>query len=122
MVCGSPWLAQRNGRASAAENAAASTSATMAESILMSTRGYLRQPSIAADAIVFVCDDDLWRVDAAGGVARRLTAGLGEVGAPSLSPDGRWLAYVARDAHHPEFSLLPADARPPRRLILLLPP
>src|SRR6266404_3528365 len=121
MVCGSPWLAQRNGRASAAENAAASASAAMAESNLMSPRGYLRQPSIAADAIVFVCDDDLWRVDAAGGVARRLTAGLGEVGAPSLSPDGRWLAYVARDEQHPEVYLMPAEGGPARRMTWLGP-
>src|SRR5260221_2245718 len=93
----------------------------MAASILMSTRVSLRQPSIADDAIVFVCDDDLWRVDAAGGVARRLTAGLGEVGAPSLSPDGRWLAYVARDEQHPEVYLMPAEGGPARRMTWLPP-
>jgi tricorn protease len=87
----------------------------------MSTRGYLRQPSIAADAIVFVCDDDLWRVDAAGGTARRLTAGLGEVGTPCLSPDGRWLAYVARDEQHPEVYLMPAEGGPARRMTWLGP-
>ena len=54
----------------------------------MSDRGYLRQPSICGDAIVFVCDDDLWRADAAGGIARRLTAGLGEPATPVLSADG----------------------------------
>ena len=59
---------------------------------LMSERGYLRQPCLWRDSVVFVCDDDLWRVDATGGPARRLTAGLGEVGWPALSPDGRYLA------------------------------
>jgi tricorn protease len=87
----------------------------------MSARGYLRQPSIAGDAIVFVCDDDLWRVDAKGGVARRLTAGLGEVGTPALSPDGRFLAYVARDEQHPEVYLMAADGGPARRMTWLGP-
>ncbi|MBW8906823.1 MAG: PDZ domain-containing protein, partial [Betaproteobacteria bacterium] len=87
----------------------------------MSARGYLRQPSIAGEAIVFVCDDDLWRVDAAGGVARRLTAGLGEVGTPALSPDGRFLAYVARDEQHPEVYLMPAEGGPARRMTWLGP-
>ena len=63
----------------------------------MNELGYLRQPAIRGDTIVFVCDDDLWQVDAAGGFARRLTAGLGEPGTPALSPDGRWLAYVSNE-------------------------
>jgi len=36
--------------------------------------GYLRHPTLHDDAIIFVADDDLWRVSASGGVARRLTA------------------------------------------------
>jgi len=87
----------------------------------MNTRGYLRQPSIAADAIAFVCDDDVWLVPAGGGTARRLTAGLGEVGTPCLSPDGRWLAYVARDEEHPEVYLMPAEGGPARRMTWLGP-
>lgn len=93
----------------------------MAESVLMTVRGYLRQPSIWRDAIVFVCDDDLWRVAAAGGVARRLSAGLGEVSYPSLSPDGRWIAYVARDEQHPEVYRMPAAGGPARRMTWLGP-
>ena len=87
----------------------------------MSERGYLRQPCICRDSIVFVCDDDLWRVDASGGAARRLTAGLGEVGYPSLSADGRLLAYIARDEQHPEVYLMPAQGGPARRMTWLGP-
>jgi tricorn protease len=85
----------------------------------MSQSGYLRQPTIAGDAVAFVCDDDLWRVAAAGGVARRLTAGLGEPGTPVLSPDGRWLAYAGRDEQHPEVYVMPAAGGQARRLTWL---
>jgi tricorn protease-like protein len=87
----------------------------------MSEAGYLRQPTISGEAIVFVCDDDLWRVDAAGGLARRLTAGLGEPSNPALSPDGRWLAYVARDEQHPEVYLMPGEGGAARRMTWLGP-
>jgi tricorn protease len=80
---------------------------------------YLRMPTVAADLVVFVCDDDLWSVPLAGGVARRLSDGLGEPAWPALSPDGRWLAYTGRDAQHPEVWLMPAAGGPTRRLTWL---
>ena len=50
------------------------------------TPAYLRHPTLHGDRIAFVADDDLWTVPAAGGIARRLTAGLSEPSTPSLSP------------------------------------
>ena len=34
----------------------------------MAQPGYLRHPTIRDDTIVFICDDDLWRVGANGGL------------------------------------------------------
>ena len=87
----------------------------------MSQRGYLRQPTLHDETIVFVCDDDLWSVGAAGGIARRLTAGLGEPATPVFSPDGRSLAFVGRDEQHPEVYLMPAEGGPARRMTWLGP-
>jgi tricorn protease len=83
--------------------------------------GYLRHPTLHGDAIIFVSDDDLWRVPAAGGVARRLTAGLSEPSTPCLSPDGRQVAFVGRDEQHPEVYLMDSDGGPARRMTWLGP-
>jgi tricorn protease len=87
----------------------------------VSDLGYLRQPAICGDSVVFVCDDDLWTVEARGGIARRLTAGLGEPSTPALSPDGKWLAYVSRDEQHPEVYLMASEGGPARRMTWLGP-
>jgi tricorn protease len=80
---------------------------------------YLRQPSLHGDTIVFVSDDDLWRISTAGGAAMRLTTGLAETSTPQLSPCGRWLAFTGRDEQHSEVWLMPAAGGAPRRLTWL---
>ncbi len=44
--------------------------------------GYYRFPTIQGETIIFVCEDDLWTVPAAGGIARRLTSNLGRNNPP----------------------------------------
>jgi len=85
----------------------------------MPTTGYLQMPTIAGDTIVFVTEDDLWSVDARGGLARRLTATASSVSFPALSPDGRWLAFTSQDEMHPEVWCMPAAGGPARRLTWL---
>ena len=85
----------------------------------MAQPGYLRHPTIRDDTIVFICDDDLWRVDARGGTARRLTAGLGEPSTPALSADGKRIAFVGRDEQHPEVYLMSAEGGLARRMTWL---
>ena len=41
-------------------------------------------------------DTDLYLVDTAGGKPRRLTSSKGNESAPAFSPDGRWIAFVAK--------------------------
>jgi tricorn protease len=79
-------------------------------------RGYLRHPTLYGDAIIFVSDDDLWRVSSGGGIARRLTASVSELSNPCFSPDGRSVAFVGRDEQHPEVYLMESDGGPARRL------
>ncbi|NJP04499.1 MAG: peptidase [Chloroflexaceae bacterium] len=81
--------------------------------------GYYRQPTVWQDMIVFVCEDDLWTVPLTGGIARRLTANPGQVSMPALSPDGRQLAYTARDEGNPEIYVMAAQGGPAQRLTYL---
>lgn len=79
-------------------------------------QGYCRYPTIAGDRIVFVADDDLWVVSDRGGTAQRLTTALSRASMPSLSPDGRWIAFVAAEDGPTELYVMPSEGGAPRKL------
>lgn len=81
----------------------------------MLNAGYFRSPSIAGDAITFLSEDDLWSVDAAGGVARRLTSNIGPIGRTLVSPDGALIAFTGTEEAHAEVYVMPADGGPASR-------
>ena len=82
-------------------------------------KGYYRYPTIYRDKLAFVAEDDIWLVNSNGGTAQRLTANLGEVTRPSLSSDGKWLAFTGREEGHPEVYLMPAEGGSAKRLTYL---
>ncbi len=82
----------------------------------MSDHGYYHHPAISGDTVYFVSEDDLWSVPSAGGIARRLTNGLGASSYPAVSPDGRRLAFSSHEEGASEVAVMPADGGRARRL------
>jgi tricorn protease len=76
----------------------------------------LRNPDIHGDQIVFVHGGDLWTVDSAGGVARRLTSYEGIESQPKFSPDGEWIAFSGDYDGNNDVYVVPAKGGEPKRL------
>lgn len=85
----------------------------------MTKSGYYGNPTLHDDTVVFVCEDDLWTVPAAGGVARRLTVNPGRVATPALSPDGKTVAFAGFDEGTSEVYVMPAEGGEAKRLTFL---
>lgn len=72
---------------------------------------FATHPTISpnADYVVFSFEGDLWKVDAAGGQALRLTAMSGEEINPRISPDGKWLAFSSNQNGNLDVYVMPID-------------
>lgn len=79
-------------------------------------QGYYRFPTVHGDALVFVCEDDLWTVAITGGIARRLTTNLATTDTPCLSPCGTMLAFTGREEGPAEVYVMPASGGEATRL------
>lgn len=76
----------------------------------------LRFPAIHGDQIVFTYAGDLFTVNAAGGIARRLTNHEGFNMFPRFSPDGEHIAFTGQYDGNTEVYLMPSQGGVPERL------
>jgi tricorn protease len=79
-------------------------------------RGYYHSPDIHNDTLIFVSEGDLWRARAQGGTAVRLTTHPEVESAPTLSPDGKWIAFQASYDGPQEIYLVSSTGGTPKRL------
>ena len=59
-------------------------------------KGFYRFPAVSGSTVVFAAEGDLWSVPLSGGLAHRLTSHAAEETDPTISPDGKTLAFTAR--------------------------
>jgi tricorn protease len=77
--------------------------------------GYYQQPDIYKNTIVFVAEGDIWKVPIEGGLAQRLTTHTEEEKYPTISPDGKTIAYYATYEGLSEVYTIPIDGGIPTR-------
>ncbi|MDD3102829.1 MAG: PDZ domain-containing protein [Candidatus Cloacimonetes bacterium] len=79
-------------------------------------QSYYRQPAIFKDQIVFVAEDDLWTFSMSNPIARRLTANLGMIRNPKISPDGKQIAFISTEEGITEVDVIPFSGGEAKRL------
>ena len=85
-------------------------------SVLPAQTRMLRTPSVSARHIAFAYAQNVWVVERAGGVARRLTSFQGATQNPKLSPDGTLVAFSAEYGGNTDVYVVPVEGGTPRRL------
>ena len=76
----------------------------------------LRSPTVSSTSIAFAYANNIWSVDRAGGLARRLTSFQGQTTNPHFSPDGKWIAFSGQYAGNTDVYVIPAGGGEPKRL------
>jgi tricorn protease len=77
--------------------------------------GYYQSPAIYENTIVFAAEGDLWTVPLSGGLARRLTSHAEEERFPTISPNGKTIAFSASYEGPLEIYTMPIDGGLPTR-------
>ncbi|MBT4762349.1 MAG: hypothetical protein HOO06_11675 [Bdellovibrionaceae bacterium] len=77
---------------------------------------YLRWPSLHDETIIFVTDDNLWKVSLQGGQAQRLTTSEGICTSPFISPDGQAVAFINSETGQNDIYLMPIEGGFQQRL------
>ncbi|MCP5051720.1 MAG: acetyl-CoA synthetase [bacterium] len=76
----------------------------------------LRHPDINGNLVVFGYAGDIWKVDAAGGNAVRLTSHKGFEMFPRISPDGKWIAFSAEYSGNRQIYIMPSHGGTPKQM------
>ncbi|PYT05336.1 MAG: protease, partial [Acidobacteria bacterium] len=76
----------------------------------------LRSPTVSATQIAFAYANNIWIVERAGGMARRLTSFQGQTSNPHFSPDGKWVAFSGEYAGNNDVYVVPSEGGEPKRL------
>lgn len=73
------------------------------------TAHFTLKPTLTPDAknVIFSYEGDLWKVSSEGGEAYRLTAMQGVETNPSVSPDGKWLAFSSNQYGNNDVYIMP---------------
>src|SRR5262245_664607 len=82
----------------------------------LSVTRMLRSPTVSASHIAFAYANNIWSVERAGGVARRLTSFQGLTTNPHFSPDGKWIAFSGEYSGNVDVYVVPAEGGEPKRL------
>lgn len=75
-------------------------------------------PTLTPDGqtILFSYDGDLWKIPSAGGEASRITGMQGHETLPSVSPDGKWVAFSATQYGNKDVYVMPLEGGEIRQL------
>ncbi len=86
-------------------------------SIISTAQPYLmKNADVSQDNIVFNYENDLWLVPITGGVAKRITNGLGNETFPKFSPDGKKIAFTANYDGGTDVYVMDTEGSVPNRL------
>jgi len=77
--------------------------------------GYYQSPALYNNTIIFAAEGDLWTVPLSGGLARRLTTHAEEERFPTISPDGKTIAFSASYEGPTEIYTMPIAGGLPTR-------
>src|SRR5262245_56982769 len=77
---------------------------------------FFQKPAMSKTDIVFSYAGDLWRVPRSGGVANRLTSGVGFETEAVFSPDGRTLAFTGEYDGNVDVFTVPISGGIPKRI------
>ena len=92
------------------------TLATFAGLATAQDKGYYQTPTLHGETLVFSSEGDLWRADADGGTAVRLTTHPEVEINPILSPNGQWVAFQASYDGPSEVYMVAVTGGTPKRL------